>query len=322
MPYLIQKRLKCTQCDSKARSWYSSKSLHLSTTNVTNPVVRDPQYKTIKEIKKNVELTWEDVNILVERALKGTADPINHPTLAASPTIPLEMKKEDYPLMQWWYPAKWLALKNRSITKPNPDGNIPIISLYMEDENGRAIPSGRKIELWKDVYCYWNNLYLAGSTDLWNFGKLGLKRKEDFCKTLKDRYKWLCLCEGHWKVDQLWVSYFSSWKRPCTSPDCKTKELSPISMAADQGTSPPPINSKRRFEEDETSTGGSSKRKKGKEVDLMAPTTFYHSRPASQKRVQKMAKVMHVVEFQRPLVHLSVWVGQRRSRSLLVHLYL
>ena len=245
-------------------------------------------------MKKNVELTREDVKILVDRALKGTADPIDHPTLAASPTIPLEPKKEDYPLVQWWYHAKWLALKNGSLAKPDPDGNIPTISLYMEDENGRAIPSGRKIELRKDLYCYWNDLYWAGSTDLRNFGELGLERKEDFRKTFEDRYKWLRLCEGHWKVDQLWVSYFSSWKRPRTSPDRKTKESSPISTTADRATSPPPVNSKRRFEEDETSAEGSSKRQKGKQVDLMAPTTFHHSRPASRKRVHKMAKVMPV----------------------------
>ena len=36
---------------------------------------------------------------------------------------------------------------------------------------------------------------------------------------MEEKYPWLRLCEAHWKVDQLWVSYFSTWKRPRTAPN-------------------------------------------------------------------------------------------------------
>ena len=113
--------------------------------------------------------------------------------------------------LKWWDQALWLAVKSNN-QQMNLGINCPIISLYMEDEFGEPIPPGVKAALRKDLYAYWNDLFYAGSNDLRKYGDLGLDQKNHFRKTFEDKYPWLRLCEAHWKVDQLWISYFSTWK--------------------------------------------------------------------------------------------------------------
>ena len=168
------------------------------------------------------------------------------------------------------------------------DTDNPIISHYMEDEFGRSITPGIKAVLCRDLYCYWNDLSYSDPNDLHNHKELGLKHKEYFCQTFEEKYPWLCPCKAHWKVDQLWVSYFSIWKLPCNTPDPKMRQLTPTSMSANKATSPAPVGSKCRFEEPENLAEYPSKWHKGKDRDiLMEPTTFIHTRPMPRKKVSK-----------------------------------
>ena len=153
----------------------------------------------------------------------------------------------------------------------------------MEDEHGRPIPESIKKALRKDLYGYWNDLYSAGSDDLRTYGDLGLERKDHFRSCFERSYPWLRLCAGHWKVDQLWRSYFHTWKKPRTS-DPSVREPSPPSTAAVKTIPPPSVPSKRRLEGDEGSADDPSGRGKGKAKDIVAPTAFHHSRPLLQKR--------------------------------------
>ena len=163
-------------------------------------------------------------------------------------------------------PFRWQAIK--SGVEPRDLGvESPIISLYMEDKNGRLIPKSTKKALCRDLYGYWNDLYSFGSDNLCPYGELGLDRKDLFWNHFEGSYPWLRLCASHWKVDQLWLSYSHTWKKPCTS-DCAVKE-----------PSPPSIPSKCRLKEDEDSADDPSRRRKGKAVDIMAPTVFHHSCP-------------------------------------------
>ena len=257
---------------------------------VTHTVARDAYSKLL-----DVGLTREDVRQLVDYVLASAhiTVPIDKQTDGAD--IPLEPLDDETKAKLWWHQGSWQAIKNRTQAK-DTDANSPIISIYMVDKHGNAIPDGEKTALRRNLYSYWNELFVTQPGDLRNHGDLSLTRKEHFRRTFEEKAPWLRLCEAHWKVDQLWVSYFSSWKRPRTTPDPKTKEPSPaMSASADKATSPAPeVRSKRRLEEEGDAIEDPSKRHKGKGKDLpdlMAPTPFQHSRPQSRKKAAKMARV-------------------------------
>jgi hypothetical protein len=273
----------------EARLKDSSKYKFHCVKNTTDPVFRDAYSGLLQGINRNVELTREDVKNLADRFTTQAANPINN-TVGDLSEIPLNPKRENYLMLKWWDPDHWLAIKNKQLAKLDDD-NSPIISLYMEDQFGAPISPTVKQALRKDVYAYWNQLGVTSPDEVLNFGDIGLSRKEDFRKTFEAAYPWLRLCSGHWKVDQLWVSYFHTWGKPRGKARSKAKESSPLSISADHGTSPPLVGSKRRFEENEESPEESFKRRRENEKVLMAPTAFHHPRPVSIQRVRtKMAK--------------------------------
>jgi hypothetical protein len=248
---------------------------------------REAYSQLLEGINRNVQLTRDDIKMIVDYLMAPrNADNPKWLTLASS-----ELKEEDFIHIKFWRQCTWQAIKNKTLTLDS-DLTSPIISLYMEDELGRPIPSGIKYALRKDLYSYWNDLYWAGSSELHNHGALGMERRQHFSQTFEGKFPWLRLCEGHWKVDQLWVGYFSTWKRPRSTPDTQaTEESSPISISAIMATSPPPVTSKRGLEEDKSLSEVASKRHKGYGSDLMAPTIFHNSRPLPRKVPAKLAKV-------------------------------
>ena len=104
--------------------------------------------------------------------------------------------------------------------------NSPVLSLFMEDGFGQPILDEVKEEVRRDLFGYWNNMHNDGKI-LKNYMDLGFKRREDFHKTMEGKFPWLHLCKGHWKVKQLWINYFSSWKKTHLPPSLDSKNPSP-----------------------------------------------------------------------------------------------
>ena len=237
-------------------------------------------------------MTRDDVKRITEHITTGVASsPINDLTTNLG-EIPLNPRKENYEKLTWWDPDRWQAI--RGGLEPRGDGGSgAIINMFMEDENGDPISEGIKKALRSDAHAYWNELLETNPKDVRNYSELGLQRKEHFRNTFEAKYPWLRLCSGHWKVDHVWMGYFGSWKNTRTAQELK-KESSPVSASAVLATSPlSPHDSKRRLE-DEESLEESARRKKAREMVLMAPTTFHHSRPQAKlkkKAPAKMAKV-------------------------------
>ena len=91
------------------------------------------------------------------------------------------------------------------------DTDSPVLGAFLEDEFGRPIPKGVQKSLCGDAAAFWEDMIRAGEMPT-TFYKTGLARREEFRALLEHKYPWLRLCEGHWKVYQLWVNYFPGWK--------------------------------------------------------------------------------------------------------------
>ena len=183
-------------------------------------VVRDAYNSLLKGVGDKVEETREDIQKMVDHILTNFAGEI--PGVKV-PGIPPNPKHEAFELTKYWNHDPWKAARGGGKIK-NCDS--PILSLFMEDEFGQPVSDEVKEEVRGDLFGYWNDIYDVGEK-LTNYKELGLKRREDFRKTMEGKFPWLRLCEGHWKAKQLWINYFSPWKKTRLPPTPDTKKPSP-----------------------------------------------------------------------------------------------
>ena len=134
------------------------------------------------------------------------------------------------------------------------DDNVPVLSMFMEDEFGKPVLADVRDEVYDTIQSYWINIHDNGG-EVHGWTNTGLQRKEDFQDTMERKFPWLKLCEGCWKSKQLWINYFGKSKKgPLNKsspvPDNKStksdepKEKTPIEISSDD--SDPPANVKRR----------------------------------------------------------------------------
>ncbi|KAF9784617.1 hypothetical protein BJ322DRAFT_1109326 [Thelephora terrestris] len=118
--------------------------------------------------------------------------------------IPLNPKEIHYKNLKYWPQSAWLAVRRKA--KPK-DCKAPVLSLFFEDESGKMVSDEVKEEVRGDLAAYWVDMLQEGHVPV-HYSGLGLKRREDFRLTMEGKYPWLRLCEGHWKVRQLWVNHY------------------------------------------------------------------------------------------------------------------
>ena len=173
----------------------------------------------------------------------------------ANRTIPLKPKREDFePIHHWTQEEHNGNRHSKGETTPNRgDSTEPVSYRFMEDENGKMVSPAVRREVSKDVRAFWQEKHNAGI----HVGKLtsmGLDIRDDFRARMEKAYPWLRLCEGHWKVDQLWSMNFSKWK-PATTPESDATNLGTL---------------KREHPTDENQAGPSSKKTKITAVGKLA----------------------------------------------------
>lgn len=214
--------------------------------------------------------------------------------------IPLHPRKEDFKHVRFWANKPWQKLRNNV---KSDDLKLPIFSMFMEDEFGREISEDIKDTLRGDLGSYWSDIHDSGEI-LYNYTELGHHRKEHFRMTFESKYPWLRLCDGHWKVNQLWINYFGKWrKRGAPTRDSsdtsnvlgdKTpspndpKEKTPIEISSDLENVP--AGFKRGREDNQDPQGASAKRHKGKRREV-EHFDFHPPRPQPKKVNAKIAKV-------------------------------
>lgn len=206
--------------------------------------------------------------------------------------IALNPVQDDHRFVKFWKQEAWQMHRRGAGIE---DVDAPVLSIFMEDEFGNPIPEGIRRALRSDVYAFWIDM----KTPVEGYLETGLKIKESFRTTMEGKYPWLRLCEGHWKVGQVWTNCLISYSRRS-----KSKDADPKSQKKMAPTSAAPINRDGiPIIEVETSDGSASagskrgreddsddqlpKKHKGKEV----AHSFHPERPRRTKPKAKVAKV-------------------------------
>lgn len=214
-----------------------------------------------------------------------------------TPPQPTILEQEDYQT-RFWKVSSWREIRSSGKAKDS-DSNPPILSMFMEDEFGDPISDGVKEEVYDTLQSYWIDVHDSGEP-VRGWSETGLRRKDHFQVSMERKFPWLKLCEGHWKVKQLWINYFGKWKRspsnkPSPTPDETTAgsgnkpiqqpKKTPIDISSDLGDA---LANLKRGRSDEDRNSASSKRHKGKESVL---PTFHPPRPQAKKTGARLGKV-------------------------------
>ena len=261
----------------------------------------------VEKLDRSIKTTKEDVKKMVDHVATACTGPI--PGIATS-GIPLNPERKNYKYCRFWNEAPWQAIRSKQGPKPL-DLDSPIISMFLEDEFGQPVSHETKKRLFGDLNSYWTGMLDAGHTPKNWTDSLDLKTKNDFRRSFEGQYPFLRLCEGGWKVDQLWINYFRIWRRGhpalITPEQTITRKLSPATKKpatdpyTNEPTPDPPIFHPSDIGSANTSTGfkrsredqeypDTSKRHKGKAKEIPGLTPV-HPRPQLRKISATFAKV-------------------------------
>lgn len=181
-------------------------------TDVTDSTIRnahDAHKVSIDTVNAAIKETKEDIGKLIELVTVLT-DPAPSTILVRVG----ELKFEDYKKTKYWFKAVWIDINNKRTDK-HLGSESPVISLFIEDQEGNGVSEAIKERIRGDLSGHWWGMYLAGrNPDNWT--KMSLEEKEIFRAKFEKLYPILRLCEAGWKVDYLWINYFTSWRRQLT----------------------------------------------------------------------------------------------------------
>lgn len=238
----------------------------------------------------------EDLGSKVERTeknVKEMTDRISTKFAGRTPgdqDIPLEPLRVDYPDVPYWVQDEWQRLRGGH----GPDTNSPTYSIFMVDASGDPIPEGVRGDLRTEVVTYWNQIFRRGITPL-PYDDNDADILDEFRTRIEKKFPWLRLCEGHWKVKQVWKNCYTNWKRKYLKATLPITKIEPTQIDGDlknrvviEVTSSDDISVGSKHGREEDLPAGSSKKHKGREG---AKPTFHPAKPAAKKPKAKVARV-------------------------------
>ena len=146
------------------------------------------------------------------------------------------LRRSDYPNVKHWERRQNDAVQfsiikvydadsSDSDREPNDDECITKqengVLAFLEDEHGKVIDLDEKRQLYSELRGFWNeNIDLTCPPNNWS--SAGATLRDKFRDILEDKFPFLRLCAGRWKVDALWKRNYHSWKRSSLGRQART----------------------------------------------------------------------------------------------------
>jgi hypothetical protein len=83
---------------------------------------------------------------------------------------------------------------------------------FLEDENGKVINRHERKRLYAELRGFWND-HIDSNHPPDNWSSAGAIIRDKFRDILEEKFPFLRLCAGRWKVEALWKKNYHSWKR-------------------------------------------------------------------------------------------------------------
>ena len=180
---------------------------------------------------------------------------------ANATSVSLNPRQEDHSGSQFWKRSYWAAYRNGSRIN---DTDMAALSLFMEDGAGNPIPEEAKNDLRDAVYGFWREM-IEKKEKPTVYKDASYRTREDFRVTMEGKFPWLRLCDGHWKVKQVWKNCFATWKKSNmpdeASPATKTRTMKAIHTAPTDQDNPEAKTIIEIVSSDDNSSAGSKRRR-------------------------------------------------------------
>lgn len=139
----------------------------------------------------------------------------------------VSLRKQDYPNVKHWekrhndavhfavvkvYDADSSDCDSDPIDNTGSIAKREGVFAFLEDENGNVITFHERRRLYAELRGFWNdNINPDRPPDNWS--SAGATLRDKFRDVLEDKFPFLRLCAGRWKVEALWKKNYHSWKR-------------------------------------------------------------------------------------------------------------
>ena len=155
--------------------------------------------------------------------------------LANAKTLP-PMKRSDLGDLKHWEPAHYRLLRGGGIpktenvaedtdellapevgssssssgTKRKTKNESPILSCFLEDRDGNPISKTEKKAIFGIATAYWQYLVDTKRAPK-SFRSINIEIKHQWYTLMESSFECLRYCSGRWKLDQLWINYYTHW---------------------------------------------------------------------------------------------------------------
>lgn len=168
------------------------------------------------------------------------------PSQATSKPPRKTLRKSDYPNVKHWErrqndAVQFAVIKvyDTDFSDCDSDSNDEGITkresgvlAFLEDKNGKVIDRHERKRLYAELRGFWNdNIDSNCPPDNWS--SAGATLRDKFRDVLEEKFPFLCLCNGRWKVEALWKKNYHSWKRSLLARQARKTPL--VTGSSDKG---------------------------------------------------------------------------------------
>jgi len=97
-----------------------------------------------------------------------------------------------------------------SDTKPNSKKEA-VLSCFLEDKDGNPISETEKKDMFAIMGAFWQYLWDQKRAPK-TFRRLNIETKLEWQMLMESNFECLRYCANHWKLDQLWINNYTSWR--------------------------------------------------------------------------------------------------------------
>jgi hypothetical protein len=107
-----------------------------------------------------------------------------------------------------------------------------VLSCFLEDENGNVISESQRCAITSTAGSFWWWL-LENDRAPKTFRCANFEVQNQWRTFMESSFECLRYCENHWKADQIWINYYSSWKNSSLTK-LKNEQKQPRSQTKEQ----------------------------------------------------------------------------------------
>jgi len=199
-------------------------------------VFRDAHDKILNGLSQKIESMTSDLkgisasgNVAISPSASSSGSSDILTSILAKVSLLPQLDRKGFENTSHWFPQAYRKLRRRAKksgalastdmlleaggSDPGaPKKKIPVLSCFLEDKDGMLISESQKKDLFAMAASYWQHI-LDKNRAPKNFRRINLEIKLQWRGLMESQFECLRFCDGHWKSDQVWINYYTNWRK-------------------------------------------------------------------------------------------------------------